>query len=88
MKNSKKIPKNTSRCDEFNDVKFSQKFVHLVQFAGFEVKQKNIHTKIYKYNVEVVQKRVGGFIQTKICYTNIYLVYFAAFEFKPKKKKN
>ena len=26
----KKIPKNTSRCDEFNGVKFSQKFVHLV----------------------------------------------------------
>ena len=30
MKNSQKIPKNTSRCDEFNGVKFSQKFVHLV----------------------------------------------------------
>ena len=30
MKNSQKIPKNTSRCDESNGVKFSQKFVHLV----------------------------------------------------------
>ena len=31
MKNSqKKIAKNTSRCDESNGVKFSQKFVHLV----------------------------------------------------------
>ena len=26
----KKIPKNTSRCDESNGIKFSQKFVHLV----------------------------------------------------------
>ena len=26
----KKIPKNTLRCDEYNGVKFSQKFVHLV----------------------------------------------------------
>ena len=26
----KKIPKNTSRCDESNGVKFSQKFIHLV----------------------------------------------------------
>ena len=34
MKNFQKIPKNTSRCDESNGVKFSQKFVHLVQFAG------------------------------------------------------
>ena len=34
--NSKKwkIPKNTSRCDKSNGVKFSQKFVHLVYFAG------------------------------------------------------
>ena len=30
IKNSQKIPKNTSRCDESNGVKFSQKFVHLV----------------------------------------------------------
>ena len=30
MKNSLKIPKNTSRCDESNGVKFFQKFVHLV----------------------------------------------------------
>ena len=29
MKNFQKIPKNTSRCDESNGVKFSQKFVHL-----------------------------------------------------------
>ena len=26
----KKIPKNTSRCDESNSIKFSQKFVHVV----------------------------------------------------------
>ena len=30
MENSQKIPKNTSRCDECNGVKFSQKFIHLV----------------------------------------------------------
>ena len=30
MKNSQKISKNTSRCDESNGVEFSQKFVHLV----------------------------------------------------------
>ena len=30
MKNSQKISKNTSRCDESNGVKFSQKFIHLV----------------------------------------------------------
>ena len=30
MKNSQKISKNISRCDESNGVKFSQKFVHLV----------------------------------------------------------
>ena len=30
MKNSQKIPKNTSRCDESNGVKFSKKFIHLV----------------------------------------------------------
>ena len=30
IKNSQKISKNTLRCDEFNGVKFSQKFVHLV----------------------------------------------------------
>ena len=30
MKNSPKNPKNTSRCDESNDVKFSKKFIHLV----------------------------------------------------------
>jgi len=29
---------------------------------GFEVKQKNVHIKVYKYNVKVVQKRVGVFI--------------------------
>ena len=29
---------------------------------GFEVKQKNVHTKVYKYNVKVVKKRIGGFI--------------------------
>ena len=30
LKNSQKIPKNTSRCDKSNGVKISQKFVHLV----------------------------------------------------------
>ena len=30
IKKSQKNPKNTSRCDESNGVKFSQKFVHLV----------------------------------------------------------
>ena len=30
MKNFQKNPKNTSRCDESNGVKFSQKIVHLV----------------------------------------------------------
>ena len=30
MKNSQKLTKNISRCDEFNSVKFSQKIVHLI----------------------------------------------------------
>jgi len=30
VKKFQKIHKNTSRCDESNGVKFSQKFVHLV----------------------------------------------------------
>ena len=34
MKNSQKNPKNTSRCDESNGVKFSQKFVRLTYFSG------------------------------------------------------
>ena len=35
MKNfQKKIPKNTSRCDESNSVKFSQKFVCLTYFSS------------------------------------------------------
>ena len=33
-KNIKKNLKNTSSCDEFNDVKFFQIFVHLVYFAS------------------------------------------------------
>ena len=33
MKNSQKIPKNTSRCNESNGVKFSQKFVRLTYFS-------------------------------------------------------
>ena len=35
MKNSQKIPKNISRYDESNGVKFSQIFDHLVWFAEF-----------------------------------------------------
>ena len=35
MKNFQKISKTTSRCDESNGVKFSQKSVHLVRFAEF-----------------------------------------------------
>ena len=34
MKNSQKNPENTSRCDESNGVKFSQKFVRLAYFLG------------------------------------------------------
>ena len=34
MKNSQKISKNTSSCDESNGVKFFQIFVHLVYFAS------------------------------------------------------
>jgi hypothetical protein len=34
MKNSQKISKNTSRCDESNGVKFSQKFIRLTYFSG------------------------------------------------------
>ena len=33
MKNSQKNPKNTSRCDESNGIKFSQKFVRLTYFS-------------------------------------------------------
>ena len=29
---------------------------------GFEIKQKNVHIKIYKFNVKIVQKRIEGFI--------------------------
>ena len=35
MKNSQKIPKNISRYDESNGVKFSQIFDHLLWFAEF-----------------------------------------------------
>jgi len=35
MKNSQKIPKNISRYDESNGVKFSQIFDYLVWFAEF-----------------------------------------------------
>ena len=34
IKNSQKIPKNTSSCDESNGVNFFQIFVHLVYFAS------------------------------------------------------
>ena len=68
MKNFQKNSKNTSSCDESNGVKYLFIWYTL---RAFELKQKNVHTKVYKYNVKhviyyinvkVVQKRVGGFI--------------------------
>ena len=59
MKNSQKIPKNTSRCDESNGVKFSQKSVHCIVYGDLKLK-KNVHTKVYKYNVKVVKRGLEG----------------------------
>ena len=88
MKNSQKIPKNTSRCDESNGVKFSQKFVHLVQFCGdLKLNQKNVHTKVYKYNVKVVKKELEGSFRLKHVIQTFIQYTLWAFEFKPKKKK-
>ena len=86
-KKSQKNPKNTSRCGESNGVKFSQKIVHLVQFAGFEVKQKNMHTKVYKYNVKVVKKELEGSLRLKHVIQTFIQYTLRVFEFKPKKKK-
>ena len=62
MKNYQKIPKNTSRCDESNGVNFSQKFCSFSIVCGDLKLKKKVHTKVYKYNVKIVQKKVGGFI--------------------------
>ena len=63
MKNSEKIPKNTSRCDESNGVNFFSKIRSFSIVCGdLKLNKKNVHTKVYKYNVKVVQKRIGGFI--------------------------
>ena len=44
-------------CDESNGVKFSQKFVHLVySLRNLKLNKKNVHTKIYKYNVKLIKK--------------------------------
>ena len=32
---------------------------------GFKVKQKNVHTKVYKYNVKVVKKGLEGLFRLK-----------------------
>ena len=57
MKNFQKIPKNTSRCDKSNGVKYFS-----IVCGDLKLNKKRVHTKVYKYNVKVVQKRVGGFI--------------------------
>ena len=65
MKKIQKIPKNTSRCDESNGVKFSQKIVHLVVCGDLKLNKKSVHTKVYKYNVKVVKKRLEGSFRLK-----------------------
>jgi len=63
MEKSQKILKNTSSCDESNGGNF---FSNIRSFSilceHLKLNKKNMHTKVYKYNVKVVQKRVGGFI--------------------------
>ena len=63
MEKSQKILKNTSSCDESNGVKF---FSNIHSFSilceHLKLNKKNVHTKVYKYNVKVVQKRIGEFI--------------------------
>ena len=62
-KKIQKIPKNTSRCDESNGVKkFSKIRPFSIVCGDLKLNKKNVHIKVYKYNVKVVQKRVGGFI--------------------------
>ena len=46
-KNSQKIPKNTSRCDESNGVKFFSKIRSFSILRGFEVKQKKAYIQKY-----------------------------------------
>ena len=63
MEKSQKNLKNTSSCDESNGVKF---FSNIRSFSilceHLKLNKKNVQTKVYKYNVKIVQKRVGGFI--------------------------
>ena len=55
MKNSQKIPKNTSSCDESNGVNF---FLNIRSFSilceYLKLNKKSVHTKVYKYNVKHV----------------------------------
>ena len=72
MKIPKKIPKNTSSCDESNGVKFFSNIHSFSILCGhLKLNKKSVHTKVYEYNVKyvihyinikVVQKRVGEFI--------------------------
>ena len=63
MKNSQKIPKNTSSCDESNGINFFSNIRSFsILYEHLKLNKKNVHTKVYKYNVKVVQKRDGGFI--------------------------
>ena len=55
MKISQKNSKNTSRCDESNGVKFSQKIRSFSMVCGiYKLNKKNVHTKVYKYNVDCI----------------------------------
>ena len=54
---------------------------------AFEVKQKSVHTKVYKYNVKIVKKGLEGSFRLKHI-IQIFIWYtLRAFEFKQKKKK-
>ena len=58
MKNSQKIPKNTSRCDESNGVKFSQKFVHLVFCGDLKLNKKKRTYKSIQIQCKSSKKRI------------------------------
>ena len=96
MKKFQKIPKNISSCDESNGVKFCFKY-SFIQYTlqAFEFTQKNVHTKVYKYNikhvihcinVKVVKKGLEGSFRLKHVIQTFIQYILRAFEFKQKNK--
>ena len=41
---------------------FSKIRLFSIVCGDLKLNKKSVHTKVYKYNVKVVQKRIGGFI--------------------------